>query len=96
MSKDNGGPAFPTVDANREEDYGTRGMTLRDYFAAMAMQGLTANAFKYMAEAEAHAPGNHRPPGSGVIGRRRTLDTDAAYATSRRTPAANADPSAED
>jgi len=40
MSKDNGGPAFPTVDANREEDYGTRGMTLRDYFAAKAMQPL--------------------------------------------------------
>ena len=34
-----GGPAFPTVDANRSEDYGTYGMTLRDYFAAKAMQG---------------------------------------------------------
>ena len=31
-----GGPAFPTVDANRAEDYGTYGMTLRDYFAAHA------------------------------------------------------------
>lgn len=30
-------PAFPTVDANREEDYGTRGMTLRDYFAAKSL-----------------------------------------------------------
>lgn len=36
MSKEDGGPAFPTVDANREEDYGTRGMSLRDYFAAKA------------------------------------------------------------
>jgi hypothetical protein len=30
-------PAFPTVD-DRTEDYGTRGMTLRDYFAAKALQ----------------------------------------------------------
>jgi hypothetical protein len=36
--KKNGGPAYPTVDANREEDYGTAGMTLRDYFAAKALQ----------------------------------------------------------
>jgi len=28
-----GGPAFPTVDANRTEDYGTYGMTLRQYAA---------------------------------------------------------------
>lgn len=35
-------PAFPTVD-DRTEDYGTRGMTLRDYFAAKAMQGMFAN-----------------------------------------------------
>lgn len=33
----NNQPAFPTVDANREEDCGTTGMTLRDYFAAKAM-----------------------------------------------------------
>ena len=34
MSKDNGGPAFPT-------EYGAvSGMTLRDYFAAKAMQSL--------------------------------------------------------
>ena len=35
--KKDGGPAFPTVDANDEHDYGTRGMTLRDYFAAKAL-----------------------------------------------------------
>ena len=44
MSKENGGPAFPTVDANREEVYGTRGMSLRDYFAAKAMQGFSVNS----------------------------------------------------
>jgi len=33
-----GEPAFPTVDANDPRDYGTYGMTLRDYFAAKAMQ----------------------------------------------------------
>lgn len=35
-------PAFPTVD-DRTEDYGTRGMTLRDYFAAKAMQGIVTD-----------------------------------------------------
>ncbi|MGF7240675.1 hypothetical protein ABIC11_001088 [Pseudomonas oryzihabitans] len=39
-------PAFPTVDANRAEDYGTYGMTLRDYFAAKAMQGYLANPWQ--------------------------------------------------
>jgi len=43
MSKDNGRPAFPTSwpfdkDVNHDE-----GMTLRDYFAAKAMQGLIAD-----------------------------------------------------
>lgn len=38
MSKDNGGPAFPG------DDYWTQGgMTLRDYFAAKALQGILAN-----------------------------------------------------
>ena len=32
--------AFPTVDANRELDYGTTGMTLRDYFAAKAIPAI--------------------------------------------------------
>lgn len=43
MSINNGGPAFPTVDANRAEDYGTYGMTLRDYFAAKAMQAIISS-----------------------------------------------------
>lgn len=34
-------PAFPTIDANTNAgDYGTPGMTLRDYFAAKALTGL--------------------------------------------------------
>ncbi len=39
--KDTGGPAFPTVlyEHGGESD----GMTLRDYFAAKAMQGMLAN-----------------------------------------------------
>jgi hypothetical protein len=36
MSKNTGGPAFPFV-RDADFDYGT-GMTLRDYFAAKAMQ----------------------------------------------------------
>ena len=38
-----GGPAFPTVDANRAEDYGTYGMTIRDHFAGLAMQGIVGS-----------------------------------------------------
>ena len=36
MSKDTGGPAFPTVLIGKPEG----GMTLRDYFAAKAMQAM--------------------------------------------------------
>ena len=36
MNKPTGGPAFPTGTAYQ-------GMTLRDYFAAKAMQGIVAN-----------------------------------------------------
>lgn len=42
----NGGPAFPTVDANRPEDYGTHGMSLRDYFATKAPADIPS-WFKY-------------------------------------------------
>ena len=34
MSKETGGPAFPTIGTDID------GMTLRDYFAAKAMQGI--------------------------------------------------------
>ena len=39
--RNTGGPAFPYV-CDADFDYGT-GMTLRDYFAAKAMQGLLAS-----------------------------------------------------
>lgn len=45
MSKDTGGPAFPVPDIyhpNGQIEYGASGMTLRDYFAAAAMQGILA------------------------------------------------------
>jgi hypothetical protein len=39
-TKDNGGPAFPTTPQNYDDmDPAGAGMTLRDYFAAKAMQG---------------------------------------------------------
>lgn len=45
MSKNTGGPAFPNPERSFEE-FGTRGwypgMTLRDYFAAKAMQAMLA------------------------------------------------------
>lgn len=41
MSNTNtGGPAFPTEVVNTNDGYIHQGMTLRDYFAAKAMQGL--------------------------------------------------------
>jgi hypothetical protein len=36
-------PAFPTNGSNYERDYSAPGMTLRDYFAGLAMQGLIAS-----------------------------------------------------
>ena len=41
MEKDTGGNAFPTTAVYESE----KGMTLRDYFAAKAMQGLMAGDF---------------------------------------------------
>lgn len=40
-----GGPAFPTENARQtgSNSWHEEGMTLRDYFAAKAMQGLQAN-----------------------------------------------------
>lgn len=50
MSKQSGGPAFPgTYNARSDQgrgavrEYHDTGMTLRDYFAAKAMQGMLAN-----------------------------------------------------
>jgi len=40
---DNGGPAFPTPRYERGDMY-SLGMTLRDYFAAKALQGLLADS----------------------------------------------------
>jgi hypothetical protein len=42
MRKDTGGPAFPRPYSGTI-NYAQEGMTLRDYFAAKAMQGLLAN-----------------------------------------------------
>jgi hypothetical protein len=39
-----GGPAFPTAEIFHDEVVYTGGMTLRDYFAAKAMQGLVSSA----------------------------------------------------
>ena len=38
MSKDNGGPAFPTVYANLEGHYGATGISMRDYMAIHASE----------------------------------------------------------
>jgi hypothetical protein len=49
MGKDTGGPAFPTKNYKAVVPVATgyaEGMTLRDYFAAKAMQGLMAGRWK--------------------------------------------------
>jgi len=51
-----GGPAFPQPDLqfpNGEVQYGSPGMTLRDYFAAAALQGLLADGGGSSWEADA-------------------------------------------
>jgi len=43
MSERDGGPAFPTDSENFAPKWAGAGMTLRDYFAAKAVQGLLAS-----------------------------------------------------
>ena len=60
MSKNTGGPAFPTTNPLGVYGDPNVGMTLRDYFAAKAMQGFCVSTvedspvggwdFKYLAE----------------------------------------------
>lgn len=52
MSKDTGGPAFPAGLAIGDRAKLEGGMTLRDYFAAKAMQGMLANQHPYQASDE--------------------------------------------
>jgi len=47
MSKNNGGPAFPGLHPSKECTYKDSGMTLRDYFAAKAMQTLLSHHLAY-------------------------------------------------
>ena len=43
MNKETGGPAFPQFVLSNGGAYVEGGMTLRDYFAAKAMQGMLAD-----------------------------------------------------
>ncbi len=45
MPKETGGPAFPGTEANYARE-GEAGMTLRDYFAAKALQGMTTDGWQ--------------------------------------------------
>ena len=47
MTKETGGPAFPVFHQNEITGYippETAGMTMRDYFAAKAMQGMVSDS----------------------------------------------------
>jgi hypothetical protein len=50
MSADTGGPAFPTATLAQKTE---GGMTLRDYFAAKAMEGFISRGGNYDAEFDA-------------------------------------------
>lgn len=45
MSKDTGGAAFPRSESLQYSQHITGGMTLRDYFAAKAMQALIQTSY---------------------------------------------------
>jgi len=45
MTTNTGGPAFPGLHPSKECHYQDAGMTLRDYFAAKAMQGTLAYSY---------------------------------------------------
>jgi len=42
-NKNDGGPAFPHIDYEITDPHPSKGMSLRDYFAAKAMQGIISN-----------------------------------------------------
>ena len=57
MAKDNGGPAFPVVPTSvrsGEWGYAYPGMTLRDWFAGMALAGMLANSDTHITAATAY------------------------------------------
>ena len=64
MNKENGGPAFPLCVEVGENIHLNLGMTLRDYFAAKALQGFIA----YMG-CEAEATNRLGGPNNEVIAR---------------------------
>jgi hypothetical protein len=45
MTTNTGGPAFPGLHPSKECHYSDSGMTLRDYFAAKAMEGMLAYSY---------------------------------------------------
>jgi hypothetical protein len=58
--QDDGGPAFPFVMPDPSTYHTEQGMSLRDYFAAAAMQGILAadvheGAFEYVDRKEPHS-----------------------------------------
>lgn len=57
-AQDNGGPAFPnTIRIDNEEFASLRGMTLRDYFAAKAMQGILSTVTNGKVDLEVFSAG---------------------------------------
>ena len=51
MKQNDGGPAFPTAESHGDD---FEGMSLRDYFAAKAMQGFVVRIGKHEADLISH------------------------------------------
>lgn len=60
-NKDNSGPAFPVTPENYDQSgYCGEGMTIRDYFAAKAMQGMIINGGYDYEETESNSTARSR------------------------------------
>lgn len=63
--RNDGGPAFPQILGERYEPMSTEGMSLRDYFAAKAMQGMLSNPY-YMEEMYEYFKGDNLKIGKSI------------------------------
>ena len=84
-------PAFPIVADPKFISYGT-GLTKREYFAAMAMQGITSNGVMLAAMQEiGKESGMSEPSGIAVTVRMSVIFADALILALNRKESKNAD-----
>jgi hypothetical protein len=59
MKTERNDQAFPTIAADGVDVYGDQGLTKREYFAAMAMQGIISNSLDTASEEYLDSSGFH-------------------------------------